>query len=338
MIDEEQLVETRWVSATKNWYISCGYTFTKIFDPLFVKVKHLKPSSNVIVKVTCDYCNKEYYCIYNDLNRGKKNNSKDACKECKNIKGTSVFSPRLKDKTWEKLNNYADERNFTILSQKEEYQDYNSKIKYICPKHGIRTSTVASLISSKCACRKCGMERLSLKVRLPSIEVKEIIESKNSNLLLNPEEYVNAHEKNLKIKCGDCGEVYITSLLAYNNGCSRCPDCAQKESSGERKVRKYLESQNYIYEKEKRFKDCKDINTLPFDFYVPQFNLIIEFDGIQHFKENKNWGPLEYVQKHDAIKNEYCKNKHIHLLRIPYTQINYVEEIISQKIKEITIE
>lgn len=75
-----------------------------------------------------------------------------------------------------------------------------------------------------------------------------------------------------------------------------------------------------------RFPDCRDQKTLPFDFYLPGYNLIIEYDGRQHTDPNAGWGDLKggkygynYIHRHDLMKNQYCKDNNINLLRIPYT-------------------
>lgn len=71
-------------------------------------------------------------------------------------------------------------------------------------------------------------------------------------------------------------------------------------------------------------KDSKNVEAklpLPFDFYLPELNICIEYDGEQHFKENRHFGGKEYLEKtkyHDQIKNEYCKNNNIKLIRIKY--------------------
>ena len=87
----------------------------------------------------------------------------------------------------------------------------------------------------------------------------------------------------------------------------------------------------------KRFKDCKDLNALPFDFYLPYYNLCIEHDGIQHFKPTKRSNKItneeakenfKYIQNHDQIKNNYCKEKGINLLRIKY------DENVEEKLTE----
>lgn len=111
-----------------------------------------------------------------------------------------------------------------------------------------------------------------------------------------------------------------------------CPKC--KESRGEKSVRQWLESHNIEYKYEYLFSDCKDKNPLPFDFYIPGYNICIEYDGIQHFEpidfagRGKEWAALwfETTQRHDKIKTDYCQNNNILLLRIPYFK-NTEEEL-----------
>src|SRR5699024_7815967 len=73
------------------------------------------------------------------------------------------------------------------------------------------------------------------------------------------------------------------------------------------------------YEFQKRFKDCRDKNTLPFDFYIPTLNSCVEFDGKQHFEPVDYFGgekALKEVKRRDGIKTKYCKEKERKLLRI----------------------
>ena len=70
-----------------------------------------------------------------------------------------------------------------------------------------------------------------------------------------------------------------------------------------------------MFEQQRKFEGCKDKNYLPFDFYLPTYNTIIEFDGRQHFGEvNYFKSPYELTKLHDEIKNEFCHNNHINLL------------------------
>ena len=114
-----------------------------------------------------------------------------------------------------------------------------------------------------------------------------------------------------------------TSIL-HGNGCPQC-----HESSGERQIRQWLEKHNIKYIYQKNFKDCRDIKPLPFDFYIPQYNICIEYDGGQHSRPVKHFGGVkafEQTVKHDKMKDEYCKNNGISLLRIPYFK-NVEEEL-----------
>lgn len=118
-----------------------------------------------------------------------------------------------------------------------------------------------------------------------------------------------------------------------------CPIC--KESKGEKSVNNYLSKIglkfNIDYFRQFKFEDCKNKKPLAFDFWIPRFNLLIEYDGQQHFKEvTGSWIPnygLEKIQFLDNIKNQYCKNKNIDLLRISYKEFNQVENILENYLK-----
>lgn len=112
---------------------------------------------------------------------------------------------------------------------------------------------------------------------------------------------------------------------------SGCPFC--KESHGEIKIRTFLEKNDIEFEGQKSFKDCKLKQALLFDFYIPVHNICIEFDGQQHFESVNIFGGKENFQKiqeRDAIKNEFCKKENINLLRIPYTEFNNIDDILTK--------
>lgn len=140
------------------------------------------------------------------------------------------------------------------------------------------------------------------------------------------DKYVDA-KTHLRFKCKKCGNIcYKTpdNILNKFRGCSVC-----NESKGERKIRKWLEDNNINFESQYRFEDCKNIRPLPFDFYLPQYNCCIEYDGEQHYKEVKIFRrPLEEIQKNDKIKTDYCAKHNIKLIRIPYIKLNEVEQIL----------
>lgn len=244
-----------------------------------------------------------------------------------------------------KLLRICNERGYKLLSKPEDIMGYESYIRYNCPIHGEKTMKVGNMLSGK-GCRECWLDFISHRninkynnhyVR-QSLD-KDVVEKRVFELggiLLNKDDYVNNSLKNLKIICPRCGEEFTTSLSHFEqHGGQVCEDCYKKESVGERKIRVFLERNNIVYNQEYWFPDCRDINPLPFDFYIPETNTLIEFDGKQHFDETHFFNiSFEKIQKHDNIKNEYCKINNIHLIRIPYWDLNKIDEIL---LKEIII-
>ena len=115
---------------------------------------------------------------------------------------------------------------------------------------------------------------------------------------------------------------------------ANCPKC--NSSRGETKIDKYLKDNNIKYESQKKFDECKYKNKIPFDFYLPDYNLCIEFDGVQHFEPVNKFGgeeALKINKEKDSIKNKFCKDNNIDLLRIHYTEINNITNIIKEKLK-----
>ena len=105
-----------------------------------------------------------------------------------------------------------------------------------------------------------------------------------------------------------------------------------KRSKGEYLLRKILVDIGIEFIPEYSFKDCINPHTgglLKFDFYLPSYNCCIEYDGEQHFKGwRKSSHPkssLQQVRFRDKIKNEYCKEHNIILIRIPYTEYNKID-------------
>lgn len=133
-------------------------------------------------------------------------------------------------------------------------------------------------------------------------------------------EYHKAREP-LEVQRVECGHVYMISPDNLLRG-KGCPRCSLKQSSYMDLVEEYLDSHGIIYEKEKRFDDCRNIRPLPFDYYIPAQNTCIEVDGQFHFDINNLYktgqSSFEEVSKRDAIKTKYCEERGIRLLRLPY--------------------
>lgn len=128
-------------------------------------------------------------------------------------------------------------------------------------------------------------------------------------------------------KC-ECGNWHKASAASLKSG--NVKSCGCLTSTGECLIQKILQDNGIQFEKQKIFKDFVFPKTKAYpkyDFYLPEYNRLIEFDGIQHFKPVEIFGGQEYlelVQEHDKLKNEYALKNNISLIRIPYTVKNEI--------------
>lgn len=329
--DESQIVQVKWERANRKRYESLGYIYTKIGDVFDVTVKDLVQSSKIKILAYCDYCGCEYKVSLGNLINSRKTINKDACIDCQNKKKSEVLHQKNATNLLERARKICEENDCVLLTTKEEYTDSHMTIEIDCKKHGKQNVSLWALLSNKSACPVCGHKRRIIKNTLNADCVEQYINSINNNILLNKEDYKTKKTHNLRIRCS-CGNVYTTSLACYELGVQQCFSCSCKESTREREIRNILESNKIDFIQEKKFKDCKDILPLPFDFYLPNYNLCIEFDGQHHYEPIFGVKHYESTSKHDAIKNEYCENNNIHLLRIPYWDGNNIENIISKQL------
>lgn len=145
--------------------------------------------------------------------------------------------------------------------------------------------------------------------------------------------YKNAHTP-IDIKHKECGKIYKCTMANFRKG-RRCSHC--RNSIGEKLVETYLEANNITFEKQKTFEDLKLINKLSYDFYLPEYNLLIEYQGEQHVKPIKHFGgekQFKLQKEIDSIKSSYAKNNGYELLEIFYTTKNYksIEKILNNKL------
>lgn len=236
-------------------------------------------------------------------------------------------------------------KGYELLTSIEGFENgWDSRIEYECPKHGKHDMSLCNFLSNK-SCPDCAMEQ-----RKKILPVSKAKENKNNGRLsvediqnrvqscggtiLNPLDYVNNRTKNLDITCPRCGKVFTTSFVNFTqHGGQLCSDCYRKESIGEMKIRKYLELHNIDFYPEHWFPDCRDEKPLPFDFYLYNNNIAIEFDGEQHFEDTHYFNySIEKNRLHDEIKTDYCRKNDIKLIRIPYWDLNKIDKILDKEL------
>lgn len=147
----------------------------------------------------------------------------------------------------------------------------------------------------------------------------------------------NRHFSLCQCDCGSEPIEVMDNMLKNGNKVS----CGCLISKGEFYIKQFLDSKNILYEQEKEFDDLVSPHSkklLRFDFYLPQYNTCIEFQGRQHTygPDTQYWSrttdTLEKIQERDQTKVNYCKNKNIDLIIINYTEIKHIEEILSERL------
>lgn len=205
------------------------------------------------------------------------------------------------------------------------YTNTQTKVKILCHIHGIWEQKPNGHLSGK-GCRSCSSSK-----KLTTTEFidksKNIHDNKYNYSLV---EYINHYQKVIII-CPMHGEFLqgAGSHLA-GIGCASC-----KESKGEREISKWLVEQKINFKKQKTFNNCKFKRQLYFDFYLPDYNLCIEFDGEQHYHPIEHFGgenTLFENKKRDEFKNNFCFKHNISLERIKYDE-NIIDRL--KKIKKI---
>lgn len=147
-------------------------------------------------------------------------------------------------------------------------------------------------------------------------------------------------ENRIQCRCKICEHKWspIGRSLKYGQGCPMCTS-----SKGEMRVKQFLDSNKIEYIPQKTFDDCTCKGRLKFDFYLIKYNILIEFDGIQHYQpvdfanKGEEWANESFKlnQIRDKIKNDYCKNNGIKLIRIPYYEFNNIETILTSEISDV---
>lgn len=197
-----------------------------------------------------------------------------------------------------------------------QYINNTQAVKILCPIHGVYEQIPNSHLDG-CGCPICAIVLRADICRDTREEfIKKAIKKHGNRYDYSKVIYKNALSK-INILCKRHG-IYLQTPGSHLYG-QGCPSCL--ESHGERSIAGFLDDLGIMYEREKHFSDCKVKKMLSFDFYIPSKNICIEYDGMQHFKPINYFGgdsSFKKLQKYDNIKNDYCMNRGITLIRISY--------------------
>lgn len=181
--------------------------------------------------------------------------------------------------------------------------------------------------------KNCGRCNL-LKEKRPELFDELCIEENIKNGIILDDLTIGTCKK-VWWKC-EKGHIYECSVKARtrpknNSNCSIC-----RQSKGNKRIRKFVIKNNVIFEQEKRIKECRDKYPLSFDFYFPNHNLLVEYQGEQHYTLGRYKDceeKFEGIKKRDQIKRDFCEKEGIKLLEIPYWDFNRIEEILEKELR-----
>lgn len=274
-------------------------------------------------KITCCHnkCGNVWEISPDNFLRGKR------CPECQNE--SRILNRRNSLKRVEEIIRQKSGEEFEYISG---YVNSKSKVKL---KHLRCGRTIVKPFSAfydgiTCSCEKTNRDIVDFKSNGDRIQCKADFQRYIDKYVTGEYVIIGKYVKSTKpilLKHVECGDLTEISPHNFKNGV-RCDKC--KSYKGELKIRDLLLKKGVFFEEQVRFSDCRLKKPLVFDFFLPIHNILIEFDGEQHIRPIERWGgekAFQLQRKRDEIKNNYCKNNGITLVRIGYY------ENIEQKIK-----
>jgi very-short-patch-repair endonuclease len=273
--------------------------------------------------------------------------SKSGCPKCGILRTTNFHKTTLEEFITQSKEIHGNKFDYSNVV----YVNTLTKVCIICPEHGKFWQTPSDHLRKKgFGCSKCGYNVLAFnKTKNKDFRIEQANKIHN-----NKYDYSKITEEKNGIKkikvciiCPEHGE-FFQDLNNHIYGKAGCPKC--NESHGEQIIRIWLEKQKIKFIQEYKFKECVNPLTnalLKFDFYLPEYNICIEFDGKQHFEESigdafgltknshilthKSWSKIVY---RDNLKNQYCLTNNIKLIRIAYNQMKEINEILEKYLKK----
>lgn len=324
-----------------KYWINKGYETIGSNEVLEVCVSDLPKNSGYKIKVKCDICGKEKSISLNRYNINTKDGKTyySCSRKCSENKNIETLNKKWKVDNISKCDEIKKKKKETSLKNNDvEYPMQSGKI--------IEKSKITKLekygnenYNNQEKRKQTSLLKYGLDIPTKSDEIKLKLSEKNRinyNDIINRFDstykyksedinYKNTHDY-IEIECGIHGK-FKQKAYKHISG-QGCPKCNQ--SKGEKEIEKILIQNNIEFENQKRFKNCINKKTLPFDFYLPKYNICIEFDGIQHFESLDIFGgEIEFQKRkiNDNIKNKFCKDNNIKLIRIKYDENIYFKLI-----------
>lgn len=316
--------------------LGCYYCKTEnkkyggIHVPLEVVIKTVKAAGYIFIDVFYENkkCKVKFRCPkhwdkgiqianFQDLRK-----SKNCCGFCNGTKRTTEDFQKILD---DKFNG-----SIKVIG---EYTLARNRVKCRCLIDGYEWEPLAYNLLSGFGCPQCGSRRGGLARRTSNEDCLVKLAQVNPDVEIIS--FGDTSHDYSECRCRVCGHVWMAtySNLTHKNMETSCPMC--NISRNERRIADLLKRLRIHYVYQCVFDDCVDKKELPFDFYLPDYNTAIEYDGELHYiakfgDENQTAQErLAYTQRHDQMKTDYCNSHNIKLIRIPYWESKNLEAYIN---------
>lgn len=263
------------------------------------------------ILVRCKQCGTEWYAHPQHLLQGRK------CIKCA-LKNRNCSNNKRKTTDEFVSEMMSVNPNITITG---EYTTAKTKIACKCKMCQHEWSATPSNLLTGYGCPKCGNRRCKEK----QLKRDEIF--KNEMTIVNPSVEVvgeyTGDKNNIKCRCKLCGNYWSAMPINLLRG-TTCP--IHKSSHGERNISEWLDNHKISYVTQKKFDDLRGIGgrTLPYDFYIPEQNMLIEFQGNFHDKSDRLQSDDDYKIR---IQHDIAKRKYAHDNGYNYYEIWYYDNL-----------
>lgn len=282
------------------------------------------------IEIRHNKCGNEYLVTPDNFKSGRR------CPSCANDirrKSQSSSIEELRESVYELV---GDE--YTLLDG--EYINARTSIKMKHNKCGHEWGVTPNhFVKNETRCPKCADRRLGESKRKSQGDFRKEVLKITDDEYEVVGEYINAITK-IDILHKSCNSIYNVEPNSFLGG-NRCNKCKSSTSKGEKYIMNYLELNNIEFRYQYTFDDCRNKNPLPFDFAIVnnigKVTTLIEFDGRHHFELIEFWGgekEFERIKMCDIIKNKYCKDNGIEIIRIPHWEYENIENILDNTLKK----
>ena len=307
---------------------------------------YYKPSGDQLKKWVLLSCN-DHNCdpFEQDIQDAKILRRSKKCPECLSIiqsGNNRIPISELNDRIRNSKNSVIRDKQIVIRYEDHLHNDKNSMVLVKCNLFGHHKNLypqTAVSVGKNNICPECAKTREYKKKAGENLveKINNILIEKNSSFSFFGS--IDRNDKSIifyELICRNCGcsewerEKYVSSV--------KCKVCHPNDTIGESKVIEYLNFLKLTFKKQKKFPGMKNEMELKCDFFIPKLNLIIEYDGHQHyypvdyFKGFKNF---KKTIKCDWIKNRYALKNNINILRIPFKEYDNMEILIDNAIAKI---